>query len=165
MPANPKVGFFALSNAAATIVNVVFDWWQIDGPERARSRAACPARTPIPVIASVARTPTRRRGHRHGDRFTAAATDADGDPLTYAWDFGDTAPRRRSRTRRTRYTTPGTYTAKVTVSDGKGGTDSQTLPIVVTQANRAPTVTGRADAHGRRRPGHVDRLHRDRHRR
>ena len=29
------------------------------------------------------------------------------------------------------YTAPGTYTAKVTVSDGKGGTDVETLTIVV----------------------------------
>ena len=49
----------------------------------------------------------------------AESTDADGDPLTYAWDFGDgtsdTGP-----TVTHAYTSPGRYVVRLTVWDGTG---------------------------------------------
>jgi cytochrome c len=65
-------------------------------------------------------------------KFTASATDADGNPLTYAWDFGDGQTSTQQSPTHT-YGTPGTFTAKVTVSDGKGGTDSKSFTVVVEQ--------------------------------
>ena len=65
--------------------------------------------------------------------FAAAATDADGDTLTYAWDFGDTTTSDAAEPGEDLHP-PGTYTAKVTVTDGKGGTATQTLNVVVTPA-------------------------------
>ena len=66
-------------------------------------------------------------GRQHDDRtaiaFTATGTDPDGDTLTYAWDFGDTTSSTTQNPSKT-YTAAGTYTAKVTVSDGKGGSGS-----------------------------------------
>ena len=52
--------------------------------------------------------------------FTGTGADADGDPLTYAWDFTDdgtvdAATANASHT----YDEPGEYTAKFTVSDGE----------------------------------------------
>ena len=90
--------------------------------------------------------------------FTATATDADGNPLTYAWDFGDSSPRVDEQNPSHTYNTPGTYTAKVTVSDGKGGTDGESFTIVVEQrkvdrhpvGRRRRAARARADA---RRPG------------
>jgi PKD repeat protein len=70
-------------------------------------------------------------------QFSAAGTDPDGDALTYAWDFGDGASSLLQNPSHT-YTKAGTYTAKVTVSDGRGGTATDT--VVVTVGNRAPTV-------------------------
>ena len=55
--------------------------------------------------------------------FTATGADADGDTLTYAWDFGDGGTAATKDAMHT-YTAAGMYTAKVTVSDGKGGTAS-----------------------------------------
>jgi PKD repeat protein len=41
------------------------------------------------------------------------------------------------------YTTPGTYTAEMTVSDGHGGIDTATVAVTVSQASdtTAPTTT------------------------
>jgi PKD repeat protein len=70
-------------------------------------------------------------------QFSATGTDPDGDPLTYAWDFGDGGSSLLQNPSH-RYNTAGTYTAKVTVSDGRGGSATDT--VVVTVGNRAPTV-------------------------
>ncbi|MDE2179981.1 MAG: tandem-95 repeat protein [candidate division NC10 bacterium] len=52
--------------------------------------------------------------------FTATATDPDGDPLTYAWNFGDGGAKPSgSASEGHTYQAAGTFTATVTVSDGK----------------------------------------------
>ena len=67
----------------------------------------------------------------------SASIDLDGDALTYTWDFGDgSAPGFGATTAHT-YTAAGTFTATLTVSDGRGGSDSTTLRIDA--GNRAPT--------------------------
>jgi outer membrane protein OmpA-like peptidoglycan-associated protein len=63
----------------------------------------------------------------------SGSSDPDGDPLTYRWDFGDGTTADFTFPRAThRYTAPGNYLVSVTVSDGKGGSDtaSTTAPIV-----------------------------------
>jgi len=86
-------------------------------------------------------------------RFTGGGTDGDGDTLSYAWDFGipgtdsDTATGKDAFYT---YTTPGTYTPKVTVSDGHGGTDTATTQIVVESPpdRTAPAITDETPAPG-----------------
>ncbi|MCB0872765.1 MAG: PKD domain-containing protein [Thermoleophilia bacterium] len=70
--------------------------------------------------------------------FTAAgSTDPDGSTLTYAWNFGDgTTATGVSPSHR--YTTPGTYTARVTVRDENGATDSASVRVDVSPA--APSL-------------------------
>jgi PKD repeat protein len=66
--------------------------------------------------------------------FSSTSTDPDGDPLTTHWeldgdnDFND-APQRS-------YPDPGSYTASLRVDDGKGGSDTVTKTVVV--SNRDP---------------------------
>lgn len=71
---------------------------------------------------------------------TAVATDPDGDPLTYTWDFGTTDAPATTAHAMFRYTTPGTYTATLEVSDGRGGLFTDTFDIVV-GAESAVTAT------------------------
>src|SRR3954452_1503205 len=99
---------------------------------------AVPANNPPTVTAT--RNPSRNVTHGTSITFSATGADADGDTLTYAWDFGDSGTSAKASDTHS-YTTPGDYAAKVTVSDGKGGSNSQTLNVHVTQANRNPTVT------------------------
>jgi hypothetical protein len=60
--------------------------------------------------------------------FSAQATDANNDSLTYAWAFGDGVTSTESAPRHT-YTSAGTFTARLTVSDGK---DSATQETAIT---------------------------------
>ena len=66
-------------------------------------------------------------------RFSGeGSSDPDGDPLTYNWDFGDgtktsfTVPIASHQ-----YTNIGNYTVRLTVSDGRGGTDTASHAITV----------------------------------
>lgn len=61
--------------------------------------------------------------------FSANATDPDGDPLSFSWDIAGT---QRSGTSGTLlFSTGGTGVARVTVSDGKGGTAIDSREFVV----------------------------------
>jgi len=65
----------------------------------------------------------------------SASSDPDNDPLSYTWDFGDGTPPAKTTFARTThsYARVGNYTARVTVDDGKGGINSATAPIAVSQ--------------------------------
>jgi PKD repeat protein len=71
--------------------------------------------------------------------FMAMASDPDGDPLSYHWDFGN-GTSSTEEDPSAAYTTPGSYTAVVEVSDGRGGTARGELAISVTGGD-APAVT------------------------
>jgi probable HAF family extracellular repeat protein len=71
--------------------------------------------------------------------FTLSATDADGDALSYSWDFGDgtvgsglTPPTSHT------YADNGTYDVTLSASDGKAGTDMKSAEVTI--ANVAPTI-------------------------
>ncbi|MFI5845306.1 PA14 domain-containing protein [Catenuloplanes sp. NPDC051500] len=68
----------------------------------------------------------------------SGSTDPDGDPLTYAWDFGDGTTGTGAKPVKT-YDRVGVYTVSMTVSDGQGHTSSA-VPIVI-QVGIPPTVT------------------------
>jgi len=67
------------------------------------------------------------------------STDPDGDALTYSWNFGDGTTGTGLNVQHT-YNVAGTYNAVLTVSDGRGGSDSDD-PIVITAGSQAPTGT------------------------
>jgi len=78
-------------------------------------------------------------------RFDAAASsDADGDTLTYSWEFSSNGGARRGGGRQIAqaFTTPGTYTVRLTVADGRGGVTSASRTLAVTPG---PVSTGNVD--------------------
>jgi hypothetical protein len=63
--------------------------------------------------------------------FTAAGSvDRDGDALSYAWKFGD-GTTGAGVTATHAYAAAGTYAATLTVSDGRGGKDVDTVTVTV----------------------------------
>ncbi|MBI4872220.1 MAG: PKD domain-containing protein, partial [Candidatus Riflebacteria bacterium] len=80
-------------------------------------------------------------------QLTGAATDPDGDPLSYAWSLGSqpgtgTLTGASTATPTFRATRSGTYTVHLTVSDGRGGTGQTSVSIVV---NSPPAVDAGSD--------------------
>jgi glucose/arabinose dehydrogenase len=69
------------------------------------------------------------------------SSDPDGDPLTYEWDFGDGSPTTSGATTSHTYTTQGTFTATLTVRDGRGGVGTDTLRIDAGNNPPAPSIT------------------------
>ncbi|WCN04851.1 PQQ-dependent sugar dehydrogenase [Streptomyces sp. M92] len=68
---------------------------------------------------------------------SAGSSDADGDALTHAWDFGDGASSTAADPTHT-YTTNGRYTATLKVTDTTG--KSATASVHITVGNTAPSV-------------------------
>ena len=64
--------------------------------------------------------------------FTATATDADGDVLSYAWDFGDKSFSTTNAPVATKsWAVAGDYRVRCTASDMKGGTASASVIVTV----------------------------------
>ena len=108
-----------------------------DANALATKRVAAPP--PPPPPAPTNRPPSARLlgaaevGVNMPLRFSGeGSSDPDGDPLTYNWDFGDgtktsfTVPIASHQ-----YTNIGNYTVRLTVSDGRGGTDTASHAITV----------------------------------
>ena len=89
------------------------------------------------------RRPARRRCPVAFD--ASGSTDPDGDALTYAWTFGDGDDRHGRRSRRTPTRSSGVYSATVTVSDGRGQSDSRTVTITVGSTAPQPVISAPAD--------------------
>jgi len=68
------------------------------------------------------------------------SSDPDGDVLTYAWDFGDGSPAASGPTVSHLYTVAGTYTAKLTVSDPGGATNTATVRVDPGDEPPAPVI-------------------------
>ncbi len=82
----------------------------------------------------------------------SGSSDPDDDPLTFSWDFDDGSSPGTGETTTHTYTTAGTYTVELTVSDGKGGVDThtETVQIIEVGAGDPPvadwTMPGSAQA-------------------
>ena len=57
--------------------------------------------------------------------------------MTYSWDFGDGSPASTQQNPTHTYTTPGEKTAKLTVSDGEGGTATRNVTVNVLEPDNA----------------------------
>jgi PKD repeat protein len=95
-----------------------FDFWADTGPVNS------------PPQASPAASPSSGEAPLTVAFDASGSSDPDGDELTYSWDFGDGS----SGTGATvdhEYTQAGSYAARLTVSDGKGGSDEATVDVTV----------------------------------
>lgn len=65
---------------------------------------------------------------------TNSSSDPDGDPLTYAWNWGDASPDSSGANPSHTYAAAGTYSVKLTASDGRGGNNVKTRSVTVSSA-------------------------------
>ena len=77
--------------------------------------------------------------------FTASANDLDGDEVSYLYSFGDGETTAGAPAASHTYTEDGSYTATVTVADGKGGTASDSVEIVVGDGDNGDSNGGGSD--------------------
>ena len=117
-------GFFT-PNADAGM----YRWEYTKGPQRPR--------------AVIGATPTNGQAPLPVQFSSAGSRDEDpGDSITFAWDFGvpgTTADTSTDPNPTYTYTATGVYTARLTVTDSTGKTDSKST--VITVGNTAPTLT------------------------
>jgi PKD repeat protein len=79
---------------------------------------------------------------------SAGSADPDGDTLSYAWNFGDGATQSGGATAAHTYAATGTYTATLTVSDGRGGSDSAQARVDVGNTPPVPSIDAPAATSG-----------------
>ena len=95
-----------------------------------------------PPVASASATPTSGPAPLQVAFNGTASSDPDGQPITYAWDldgdgqFDDSTASQPTYT----YTQPGTYSARLRVTDTQGATGT-TQVITITANNTPPTAT------------------------
>ena len=70
------------------------------------------------------------------------SSDPDGEIVRYAWDFGD-GKTIIGRVANHTYAEPGSYVAKLTVTDNDGATAEATFEVIITgpPPNQAPTAS------------------------
>ena len=72
--------------------------------------------------------------------FTDGSTDADGDQLSYVWDFGDGQSSTAKNPQHTYEAKNASYTVKLTVNDGKLASEEFTQNVTVTMENNSPVA-------------------------
>ena len=98
--------------------------------------------TGAPVVQGFADPPTGTAPLQV--QFSSTAADPDGDALSYKWEFGDGSSSLSQAPLHT-YTTPGVYTAKVTVKDPAGHTGTDTVQVTVNApGNMVPLIQNTA---------------------
>ena len=70
------------------------------------------------------------------------STDSDGTIISYAWDFGDGGSSAGSAVSHV-YSSPGTYTVSLTVTDNNGATDTDTTVAIITGDSTPPPTTNK----------------------
>jgi hypothetical protein len=126
---------------AAFLPGRVADYFDLSNDGVRFAAAAGANRAPSVDAGGNAGDPVDHYEGREGQlvQFKATGVDADGDALTYAWDFdGDGTPEKEGAAVEYAYDDNGTFKATVTVDDQKGGKASADVSVLV--SNVAPTA-------------------------
>ena len=98
---------------------------------------------PFSPTASISSSPNAGLAPLTAQFSSAGSSDPYGLPLTYSWNFGDTSPVSTDANPLHVYTTNGTYTVTLTVSNGTQ-TASATIQVVVGQTPPTASITSPA---------------------
>lgn len=133
---------YALQKEGGNDDNVAVGWTLPDGTQqRPIPGTVLSAATRKPAITSgPTATPNPARVSQEV-QMNAAAEDADGDTLTYLWNFGDGTSANGAAASHT-FLTAGNFLVSLTVSDGHAGTASASLSVSVVAATDSGTGGG-----------------------
>jgi len=92
-----------------------------------------------PPTAVISGNPTSGSAPLTVNFSSAGSSDPNNDPLGFSWSFGDQSGSFAANPTHV-YGSPGTYLAKLTVSDGHGGTDVKSVQISVGAGNTPPVA-------------------------
>ncbi len=124
---NPTHAYTTDGNFTATLV--VVDNGGLSSPAASVAITVVPPPN-VPPVAAASATPTSGIAPLNVSFSSAGSQDSDGSIVGYSWNFGNgvtsTLP-----TPSTTYTSPGTYTATLTVTDNRGGTASKSVNVTV----------------------------------
>jgi PKD repeat protein len=98
-----------------------------------------------PPVAQASATPTNGYPPLTVNFSSTGTSDADGNPLTYTWNFGDGGTLAMANPTH-QYTAKGKFNAVLTVKDSKGATD--TASVLITAGSKPPTATINQPANG-----------------
>src|SRR3989442_5387495 len=101
-------------------------WIGLAGGGAAATAVALATRNHAPKLGAVTASPATGLMSASIITFNASASDDDGDSLTYTWDFGDGSSTATGNAPTHVYNAANTFTARVTVSDGKKDVSSTT---------------------------------------
>ncbi|MBV9615184.1 MAG: PQQ-dependent sugar dehydrogenase, partial [Ktedonobacteraceae bacterium] len=99
---------------------------------------------PFSPVAIASASPNAGSSPLNVQFSSAGSSDAYGLPLTYSWDFGDGSPVSTDANPSHTYTTNGTYTATLTVSNGTQ-TGTASTKVVVGHTPPTASITSPAD--------------------
>ncbi|MBV9257751.1 MAG: PQQ-dependent sugar dehydrogenase [Ktedonobacteraceae bacterium] len=99
---------------------------------------------PFSPVAAASASPNAGSSPLNVQFSSAGSSDAYGLPLTYSWDFGDGSPVSTDANPSHTYTTNGTYTATLTVSNGTQ-TGTASTKVVVGHTPPTASITSPAD--------------------
>ncbi|MBC7099501.1 PKD domain-containing protein [Candidatus Bipolaricaulota bacterium] len=140
----PSPSFPVLSTNGAAFLNGVRTWLSGNVPSgnwaEASTSVTIQPQANQPPVARFTYSPANPLVNQWITFDATSSYDPDGSIVSYAWDFGDGATATGSRVTK-RYTTAGTYTVTLTVTDNRGATGSASQTITVTAPNQPPVAS------------------------
>ena len=143
-PTSYGTGFPILATNGASFLSQVRSWLAANVPTGSWAEASAPFTIVLPTnqppTASFTFSPTNPLVNQWITFDGRASSDPDGTITSWAWDFGDGATGTGSQIQK-RYSSGGTYTVALTVTDNRGATATTTRTVVVGTPNQPPTAS------------------------
>ncbi len=131
-----------LSRTPETFTAIVDPYDQVRESDEGNNRASVSitaAAANQPPVAGFSFSPSSPNVNEWVSFDASSSYDPDGYIASYSWNFGDGATG-SGRTTQKRYSSAGTYTVRLTVTDDQGATDTTTRSLTVASPNQPPTA-------------------------
>ena len=143
-PTSFGTGFPILATNGALFLSQVRSWLAANVPSGSWAEASAPFTIILPTnqppTASFTYSPANPLPNQWITFDGRGSSDPDGTITSWAWNFGDGATGTGSQIQK-RYSSGGTYTVALTVTDNRGATATTTRTVTVGTPNQPPTAS------------------------